>query len=213
MGSDVSKEILGASLLGINTKTVKDVFKTNTAKTPCVYLFLIGKAKDLFEGEYRDDDLICKYGCSDDLARRTSEHESKFFKEFKVNIELICFSIIESQYIFNAEKSIRNFFKTYSFECSNGYKEFVLINKKMLGQTKQHYTMIQNSYIGRFQEMNEKIIKLEKEILVLQHNIEIKDNLIALKEKDIALKDKDLEIEKLKNETMAYKLKLIESSK
>ena len=59
--------------------------------------------------KYSDDDLLCKFGCTDDLPRRTYEHDKLFNKEFNVKIELICFSIIESKYIFNAESNINQY--------------------------------------------------------------------------------------------------------
>lgn len=160
LGGQNNKDTLSALLLGINTKTVKDVFKTNNAKTPCVCLFLIGKAKDLFEGKYHEDDLICKYGCTDDLPRRASEYERN-----QCGHRTHMFFNNRSTYIFDAEKSIRKFFENDIFEYT-GSKELIKINKK-IGQARQHFIMVQNSYIGRFKEMNDKIICLEKEIVNL----------------------------------------------
>ena len=40
--------------------------------------------------------------------------------------------------------------------------ELVIITNKELSQIKQHYRMIQNSYIGRYEEMHNKISSLEK---------------------------------------------------
>ena len=48
-----------------------------------------------------------------------------------------------------------------------------------------YYKMIQNSYIGRYEEINNKIIQLEKYILELKHQLELKDKDLELKQKDI----------------------------
>jgi hypothetical protein len=86
-------------------------------------------------------------------------------------------------------------------------KELIVINKKDLSQIKQHYKMIQNSYIGRYEEMQNKIIQLEKEIILKENNyareiIELNNNII-LQSKNIELineihknelKDKDIEL-------------------
>ena len=55
---------------------LNDVFKTNSLKTPCVYL--IGNAKELLTGDYNDDDILCKYGCTDNLERWCYEHHRKY---------------------------------------------------------------------------------------------------------------------------------------
>jgi len=195
LGTADQKEVLASDLIGVNHKTIKNVFNTNSSKTPCVYLYLIGKASDILEGSYDENDLLCKYGCTDDLQRRCSEHNKTYKKEFKKDIELLCFSIIEAQYIFNAESNVAQYFKGNSIEYDN-MKELIIINKKDLGQIKQHYKMIQNSYIGRYEEMNNRIIILEKEIIELNNKLLLKDKeteIIIEKYKN-ELKDKDIEI-------------------
>jgi hypothetical protein len=203
-GNTYQKEELAASLIGVNHQTIKDVFRTNSAKTPCVYLYLIGKASDILEGKYNDNDLFCKFGCTDDLLRRCSEHNNTYKKEFDCNIELLCFSIIETQYIFDAETNIKQYFKSNLVSYEN-MKELIIINKNNLPQIKQHYKMIQNSYIGRFEELNNKVYLLEKEIIELNNKILIKEKDFELqKEKHLnELKSKDIEL-------LEYKLKYLE---
>jgi hypothetical protein len=213
LGTEKQKEILASNLLGVNAQTIKDVFKTNNAKTPCVYLYLIGNANKLLEGNYNDNDLLCKYGCTDDLERRCGEHDKKFMKEFNSKIELLCFSIIEAKYIFNAETNITQYFKSNIIEYKNT-KELIVINKKDLNSIKTHYGMIQHSYIGRYEEMYNKISLLEKEIIefnnkfILQnekHKNELKDKNFEIKNEQHKneLKDKDIEL-------LQYKIKFLE---
>ena len=204
LGNQEDKEILSSELLGVNAKTIKDVFKTNSSKTPCVYLYMIANAKELLTGDYNDDDILCKYGCTDDLERRCSEHHRKYKKDFNTNIELLCFSIIESKYIFDAETNITQYFKSNIIEYNNT-KELIIINKKDISQIKQHYKMIQNSYIGRYEEMQNKIIQLEKDIIELNNKLILQSKEIELineKHKN-ELKDKDIEL-------LNYKIKLLE---
>jgi len=179
--------------------------KTNSSKTPVVYLYLIGNANEILKNNnYDKNDILCKYGCTDDLERRCSEHDKKFSKKFNKKIELLCFSIIESKYIFEAESNITQYFKSNLIEYKNN-KELIVINKKDIIQIKQHYKMIQNSYIGRYDEMNNKISLLEKEIIEVNNKLLIKDKDIEIlieKHKN-ELKDKDIEI-------LEYKIKLLE---
>ena len=211
LGTNNMKEELASNLLGVNTRTIKEVFKINSSKTPCVYLYLIGYAKDLLADSNiiytsRSDDILCKYGCTDDLERRAGEHDKKFKKLFNCSIELLCFSIIESKYIFEAETNITQYFKSNIIKYDN-FKELIIINKKELEQVKQHYKMIQNSYIGRYEQMNNKIILLEKDIIKLNNNIQ----LINEKHKN-EIKDKDIQLlnEKHKNEIKDKDIQLLE---
>ncbi len=134
-------------------------------------------------------------------------------KEYGVNIELICFSIIEAKYIFEAESNIAQYFKGNILE-NNNTKELIVINKKDISQIKQHYGMIQKSYIGRYEEMNNQIVLLEKEIMGLNNKmvlvVEKHKNELQDKEREVLiekhkneLKDKDIEI-------LHYKIKLLE---
>jgi hypothetical protein len=70
-----------------------------------------------------------------------------------------------------------------------------IINKNNLGQIKQHYMMMQNSYIGRYEEMNKKITILEKEIIIKDHQL--------------LIKDKEIQLEKQKTELLEMKLMML----
>lgn len=206
MGTPEQKQTLSASLLGLNTQTIKDVFNSSSNKTPTVYLFNIGSANQLLKTDiYKDDDILCKYGCTDDISRRTSEHERNFKKQYNVDITLLLYSIIDPQYIFDAETNIRQYFKSNKIS-SDDKSELIVINNKNINQIKQHYKMIQNSYIGRYEEINNKIIELEKHILKLKHQIELKD-------KDLELKDKDVLLANQKNELLEMKLLMLKTQK
>jgi hypothetical protein len=83
MGSEKAKKKLASELIGVSPEAVKAVFDTNSSKTPTVYLFYIGNANKLLNtNEYDKDDILCKYGCTDDLVRRTTEHTKYYQKEF-----------------------------------------------------------------------------------------------------------------------------------
>ena len=50
---------------------------------------------------------------SDDLPRRSGEHERNFKKSFKIDhIKLMTFSVIDPKYIVDAENSLKDYFKT-----------------------------------------------------------------------------------------------------
>jgi hypothetical protein len=202
MGTEKQKRELSSKLLGVSTQAIKEVFASNSTKTPIVYLYLIGNANELLKtDEYDDDQMLCKYGCTEDMVRRSGEHEKKFNKEFGTNIELICFSIIEAQFIFNAEQNIKTFFSANKVEYKK-HKELIVISKKEMVMIKDHYKMIQHSYIGRFKELNDQIHKLELELTNKNHEIELliktHSNELLIEKHKNELKDKDIELLKYK---------------
>jgi hypothetical protein len=202
MGTIEQKQSLSANLIGVSPQMIKNVFNTASNKTPTVYLFYLGLANKLLKNNiYSDDDYLCKFGCSDDISRRTSEHMRNYKKQYGTDISLLCYSIIDPQYIFDAETNIRGYFRSNKI-TQDDKTELIIINKNNLGQIKQHYTMMQNSYIGRYEEMNKKITELEKEIIIKNHQLLIKD-------KEIELKDKDIQLEKQKTELLEMKLMML----
>ena len=204
MGSTEQKQTLATSLLGVNIQTIKQVFNSASNKTPTVYLFYIGKAKKLINDNYNDDDILCKFGCTDDIARRTTEHNRTYKKLYNLDsdIELLMYSIIDPQYIFDAENNIRGYFRNNKIN-NDDKTELIVINKNNMDQIKQHYKMMQNSYIGRYEEMNKRIVELEKEIL-------IKDHQIAIKEQELKLKDKDIELANVKLNQVEQRMEIAE---
>jgi len=204
LGEQKEKEELSATLLGVDVKNIKSVFSTSAEKTPCVYLFMIGNANKLLKSnKYNDNDIICKFGYTNDLVRRTNQHYKTYKKEFNVDIELLLFSIIDPQYICQAETSISHYFNDNKL---SGYSikeveqtELIIVNQKSISQIKEHYRLIQNSYIGHYKELYDKINKLEtellqekhiNEVLILKHDNEIKNKNIELLEFKIKLLEK-----------------------
>ena len=209
MGTIEQKQTLSASLLGLQPQTIKDVFNTASNKTPTVYLFYLGSANKLLKtNTYSEDDILCKFGCTDDISRRTNEHERNYRKQYNVDISLLMYSIIDPKYIFDAETNIRGYFKSNKI-TQDDRTELIIINKKDLGQIKQHYKMMQISYIGRYEEMNNKIIELEKQLIKKDHQLELKDKDIQLEQTKNELKDKDILFEKQKNEILEMKLMML----
>ena len=217
-GTKEDKEELASTLIGVNVKNVRQVFSLTNNETPGVYLILCGKANELLkDNNYSDNDLLCKFGCSKDINRRLAEHENKLNKEFNTQIEVLCYSIIDPKYIFEAESSILQYFASNLVQYKN-MKELIVINKINLEQIKTHYRMIQNSYIGCYEELKNIINNLEQQLEKEKHKYETeltkeRYNNELQKEKhknelneerfNSKLKDKDIEI-------LQYKIKLLE---
>ena len=69
------------------------MFKKTPRNIPCVYLFSIGQVKNLrktlgTDKEYNDD-YVYRCGMTDNLERRTGEHEKTFRQMKNTNLEFI----------------------------------------------------------------------------------------------------------------------------
>jgi hypothetical protein len=207
MGTCEQKDVLSSSLLGISSSTIKEVFRTCSNKTPVVYLFSIGSAKKLLKDDTHGKDiLLCKFGCTYDISRRTGEHENNFKKEYgdKMEFSSLLYSIIDPKYIFDAEGSVKDYFKSDKLN-KDDKSETILIDKKNISKIRQYYKMIQNQYIGRYKEMNDQISRLDKELEKEKHEKEIMEHKILLEREK---HEKELEKEKHEKENMEHKFLL-----
>ena len=107
--------------------------------------------------KYSEDTLLYKFGNTDDLSRRSGEHERTYKKIFKIDhIELMIFSVIDPKYIFEAESSLKDYFRLNKVEFQNT-TELIALNKLEYDKATKHYKLIKNSYIGCYKEMQDKI--------------------------------------------------------
>jgi len=206
MGDEEAREALAGEIIGVSPKTIREVFSKNTEKTPCVYLFQVSTARHMFPHDDKpDDDMICKYGYTDDLPRRTREH-TKFFEEQKRlgNVNLLCFSIIDPRFLSDAESRLTRMFR----HCRVSYEdqtELVRLNKREMKDIRSDFSLIQKSYLGCYTELVNKIHQMETE-----HQREVYDlKLLFQKEKSRAdLLEKDVKIKELEKQVLEQMLEL-----
>lgn len=115
MGTRQQKDELVSKVLGVSANTVKEVFSTSARNIPCVYLFILGTVKDLkktmkINKKYKKDYVVCKYGFTKDLPRRTGEHMKIYGKIKNADLKLKYYSYIVPLYISKAETDICDFF-------------------------------------------------------------------------------------------------------
>jgi hypothetical protein len=191
--------------LGINSKTVKDVFRSNSDKTPVVYLFLIGYANKILKDGvmYGDNMLLCKFGCTEDLVKRISQHEVRYKKDYgiDISIELLTYTIVDPKFLYEAEGGIRDYFKGERYDNKS---ELILINKNNIDKVKNFYKAIHSLYIGGYRQIEEKVKQLEGEKYKLERELEeekykLERELEKEKNKNLLL-EKDREIEREKYE-------------
>jgi len=217
-GNVEEKTQLASKLLGVHYKSVREVFKTSSTTIPCVYLFTLGTAKNLKgsmklpEGT-KDDTIICKYGMTDNLERRTGEHYRTFKSIKNTNLCLKYYAYIDPQYISKAENYLSDIFSEIGagIEYNNMDELVGLTVKQLKGIIKKTFIGITNQYAGHAKELIAKIKSLENELILKEqiHKNDMleKDNII-----NMLKKDNDLTKVNAENEVMRMKLKLLENN-
>ena len=144
--------------------------------------------------DYQDDMVMCKYGKTDDLDRRTKEHMKTYGSIKGCQLILQYHSYIDKKYTQKAETYIGNQL-TNNVEYMN-HTELVALDKKTLTKkVKDHFKVMQVTYAGNIEQLYYNINELE-------HNLNFeKANTIIEKEKFNVEKEKfNVEREKLKSE-------------
>jgi len=212
MGTKEQKEELAAGIIGIPAKSLREVLKSSASSTPCIYRFALGTAKQLrkimnLPDNIPDDYIIIKYGYTDDLLRRTSEHIKTYEKIADTNIELMEYVYIDPKFLSQAEVKIKEFFNDIEIPINyESFVELVAINPKHEKMIKQQFKYLHTEFSGSIRELVEKIEKLktehhmaltnkDAEIIAERHMCEL------LKTKhQMALMDKDAELLKTKHQ-------------
>ena len=212
-GSTADRQTLASRLTGATSQVVKEFCKTSSVPISCVYLFTLGTAKTLrksmkIDEKYDDEMIICKYGKTDDLDRRTKEHMKTYGSIKGCQLILQYHSYIDPKYTRKAETYIENQLIN-RVEYMN-HTELVAIDKKTLTKkVKDHFIVMQVTYAGNIEQLYYKINELEHKLNLEKANTIIeKEKLNVEKEKFNVEKEKfnvekekfNVEREKLKSE-------------
>jgi hypothetical protein len=213
MGSDEQKKELATNLIGQPIAIARAVLKT-CPKISCVYRIALGIAKDLrkimnLPASIPDGYIIIKYGLTNDLDRRMSEH-SRTYKFTKLG--LMNFAHIDTQFLAPAEADLKALFA--EIEVPIKYKthtELVAVDPKHENHIKKQYGYISTEYGGpitcmtnQINQINNKMtLQAERHVWALRdkdREIELKNGVIASKNLEIKVRDgviasKNLEIE------------------
>jgi len=206
MGDEDEKQELASNLIGIPTKSLKQVLSTSITSVPCLYQFSLGKVKSLRKSmnipkEIPDDHIIIKYGFTEDLARRTKEHEKTYGKIKSVSLELMQHMYIDPKYLAQAETDLKSYFTTNEMKINfDKFKELIAIDPKHKKQITKYFGMVGNKYAGCVRDLMIQIDNLK-----LKHQSEIE--IMNAKTKLIEERYAHLE-EKLKYETESLNQKL-----
>ena len=168
MGSQEAKETLCDKIMGSSAKMGLDVFKRSAKPISCVYLFSLGRVSDLrdtmgIDESYADEGIVCKFGLTNNIQRRTKDHMKAYGKIAGTELRIVKYSIIDAEFIQEAENNLKILFTQYKLEYENE-TELVVIEEGFLKQVKDFYELINKRYIGEMKNFDNQIKMLEIEL-------------------------------------------------
>jgi hypothetical protein len=215
MGSKEQKEEMSSNVLGIQVKSLREVLKKSARSVPCIYQFALGTVKSLrksmkLSDDLPDDDIVIKYGLTDDLVRRSSEHTKTYGKIAGVNLEMMNFTYIDPKFLYAAEVDLKEFFGDIETPIEyESFKELVAINPKHSKQIKKQFRYISTEFAGSVSELTMQVEKLKQEMEMMKerhqwalkekdHIIETKNQIIETKNMEISKQAVEIEIRDLR---------------
>jgi hypothetical protein len=112
-----------------------------------------------------NEHIIIKYGFTDNLARRTSDHVKTYGSIKGVNLELMNYAYVDPKYLSQAEVEIKEFFVDIQTKIKyKSFAELVAINPKHEKQIGKQYKFITDQYAGCVKNLIETIESMKREI-------------------------------------------------
>lgn len=192
LGTKSQKQKLASKLVGFDLDQVKKLGKITSGCISCVYLFSLGKVKDLRDtmdipDEYPDNSTVYKYGRTGDIAVRTRQHQKTYGKYQNVDLQLVYHGYVDPDHASKAETAIAHSMQgmdlTWSFDS---HKELIIVPDKKYKYVQEQYDNITELYRGR---MKQVVDELERQ-----------KYLIELAKQETEMVKKDMEILKLQLE-------------
>ena len=163
-GTKDQKEELAADVLGISIKAVKAFLNTSATAMPAVYLFYLGKVKDLREtfdipASFSDDQSVYKYGLSRDLRLRAEQHDNGLGKLPGVTMNLKYHVYIDPLLVQEAENEIKKYFKIADWHINHPkYTEIVSVPDRFINNmVHNEFKRLGQTYSGKLQDLQQKL--------------------------------------------------------
>jgi hypothetical protein len=213
MGTKEEKQKLFDKVLGNDIESSRNAIKCNTNKISSIYLLTLGYVKDLrkemnISDNFSDEDIVCKYGFTDNLDRRLMEHKNNFSKIENVDLKLKYYTFIDYKELSKAENNMKNIFNfNNSIIQYQDYKELVVLSKKNLEYIKEEYEKCRRLFNGNQEDNLKHIDFLKNQIDKLTLQLIIKDKDIENLQEKLNNEIKNREIE-IKNIIRDYKHQL-----
>lgn len=188
LGTLEQKEELASDVLGVSASAIKAFLNTNVNSMPVVYMFTLGKVKDLrkkfdIHESYKDDEWVCKYGLSNDLKRRSQEHEKTYKKIDNVDLQLKFHVYIDPFYLSSAENDMEKYFKGAHWHLKNSkFTELACIPEHMMSSiVHNEFKRLGGAYAGKLQDLQAQLANA----LVLNASLQNSLDIQAQSHKDV----------------------------
>nr|WBF70252.1 hypothetical protein [Megavirus caiporensis] len=218
LGTQEQKNLLSSKLMGVSVDIVEQVFNKTSSTLPVIYLFTIGKVKDLrtvldIDDEYDDECIVAKGGETIDLTRRIGEHNKTYGNMPGVHLSLKWYNYIDPQYTSKAETELFQVLEKMKYKFTHKkFKELIIFSNKDSKIIQNQFESIAKKYIGHIKEISDKLRDLENAMKIseLEHaneklkydneisHLKMQNEIIELKYKN-EIMEKDKEIRRLKS--------------
>jgi len=176
MGTTDQKHVLIADTIGVSIEAIKAIFNKSATSLPVIYLFYLGIVKDLRKSlkipdSYGDDEKVYKWGMTEDLIRRTKEHQNTFSKISGCQLELFLYGYIDPLYVAQAETDIKHIMEDMDMKLIHEkYAELAIISNKQMRTIKKHFGTVSKIYRGHSADLIQQIRDKEMEIELLKRD-------------------------------------------
>jgi hypothetical protein len=140
-----------------------------------------------------DENIIVKYGLTENLIRRTGEHIRTYEKTIKNSkLKILQYVYIDAKYLQDAENDIKDFFKDIETPINShkSFNELVAINPNHIKQIQRQYKLLHNEFASCVKGLLEKVKFMEN-----KHKWELKEKDLIIENKNLIIENKNLIIE------------------
>lgn len=162
-----------------SVKCINDFMTTSLVPLPVLYLFVVvnDDIHKMVCHESHDEYVLVKYGYTNNLQRRMSEH----LKTYGTGIFLKYHVYIDPSQLKEAENEARKFFHVTKWHVSHpNYSELALVPKEYMVVVASEYKRIGESYLNKMVDMSSRSSQLKRDL-------EYSERLLAEKERTIGL--------------------------
>lgn len=176
------------SYLGIDVSISKELMKINNNPFSCIYLLSLNEVKYLrdsmnISSTIDDNSIVCKYGYTEDIYRRLTEHLCTFNKIKGSFLRLKYYSYIDPRYLSKAESDIKEYIRFEKIQLIyRDMKELIVLQRDQLKMMEKQFIQISKSYIYHISDMLNQLEKerYEKQILKEKYKKKLKKKQIEI---------------------------------
>lgn len=207
-GTADQKRELAADVIGVTPSAIKAFLNTNVNTMPVVYLFDLGSVKDLRDAlkipndAFKDDDVVFKYGLTNDLKRRTVEHDKTFGKLPNFSLNLKYHVYIDPVYLSKAEAELEQWVKGTKWWLDHPkHKELCIIPSQYVDNiVHEKFKNLGSAFSGKLDSLQKQLAEEKRvnekhiehiRLLEKQMDRHERDMRALIDEKDARLRDKE----------------------